>query len=274
MKMPKRIHNTPKILTYANGVDLNFFGLSLHDGSDFRISFSNVAKTYDFLFFFDSRGMRVSEGTPLVLMLEAAATKLGMSYISISRPMNLTTWVTLQNFLELNDFVFREVITNVGFVDFTPKKESILHELSTQFCRGEFQSMCIEKIFLETFINDMGVQIDLFRNLYPPQFLLTCIATARRNKITLINTPSISTKFKFVRKRPKSFFSQIDVGNGFNKEVIGGSSISSSLLEPGEFSKLETYDGVHYTEFGCRKMFQLFSMKSTSQLGKVANTRQ
>ncbi len=259
---------------YQDGIELNFFGMSLHVGPDFRISYSNVNKTYDFLFFFDSRGMQVNAGTPLVLMLEAAATKMRKSFISITRPMNLTTWVTLQNFLELNDLDFREVITNVGFVDFTPKKESILRELSTQFCRDGFQSMGPTKQFTETFYNDNGAKIDLYQNEYPSQFLLSCIATASENKFTLINTPSISKKLKFIRKRPKSFFPQIDVGNEFNRAVITGSSATSSLLEPGEFNAQETYDGVHYTNAGCLKMFQLFSTNSASQLGTLSDTDQ
>ena len=81
---------------------------------------------FDFLIFVDSRGLSINNNSysytyfrNLIEFLE----ENNISFLAISRPKNLTTFATLCNFLKLNENLhFKKLITNLCFVDCTPKK--------------------------------------------------------------------------------------------------------------------------------------------------------
>lgn len=92
--------------------------------------------SFDFLCFFDSRAMTTDEGnhknTTFSKLLEFFEKK-NISYLAISRPKNLTIFATLLNFLELNkNLKFKNLITNLGFVDYTPKKQANINDMLLQ----------------------------------------------------------------------------------------------------------------------------------------------
>ena len=54
----------------------------------------------------------------------------GISYLFISRPKILTIFFSLINFITKNNVSYKYLITNVGFIDFTPRKKRTCDILS------------------------------------------------------------------------------------------------------------------------------------------------
>lgn len=91
---------------------------------------------YDFLLFFDSRALTINENSyenTIFYMLVEFLKQNNFSFIAISRPKNLTIFATLINFLQLNpNLKFKNLITNLGFVDLTPKKQLNIEDMLLQ----------------------------------------------------------------------------------------------------------------------------------------------
>ena len=112
--------------------NFSFYKKENYSGKD-QYFFSNTnSYNIDYLFFFDSRGISSGYNNSLVKLIE---TKYSRSHkiIIISRPLYITTWSTLYNFLKLNNLKFKTLVTNMGFVDYTPKKKIILEDYIFQF---------------------------------------------------------------------------------------------------------------------------------------------
>lgn len=90
----------------------------------------------DYLLFFDSRALATNEPTykdTILFHLIEILNQNNISYIAISRPKNVTIFATLFNFLNLNPKLqFKFLITNLGFVDCTPKKQEIIDDMLLQ----------------------------------------------------------------------------------------------------------------------------------------------
>ncbi len=109
-----------------NGIKLKFVGNKVHTGFDFFLSANSIDKNIDYLIFFDSRGISKGFDKSLVKrILEYIGEK---KHIAICRPLNLTTWATLSNFLSINKIYPKSIVTNMGFVDFISKKKKLLDE--------------------------------------------------------------------------------------------------------------------------------------------------
>lgn len=107
-----------------------------------KIIKSDLIENYDFLLFFDSRAMLINEKdykNSFFYKLIEIFNKKSISYIAISRPKNLTIFATLLNFLELNKgFKFKNLVTNLGFVDYTPKKQVNIDDMLLQINQFSF----------------------------------------------------------------------------------------------------------------------------------------
>ena len=115
---------------------LNFGLGEISTSKENKVFKSTKNTSFDYLLFFDSRAMTRDEenhkNTTLTKTLNLFDKK-NISYLAISRPKNLTIFATLLNFLELNkDLKFKNLITNLGFVDFTPKKQENIADMLLQ----------------------------------------------------------------------------------------------------------------------------------------------
>ena len=115
---------------------LNFGLGEISTSKENKVFKSTKNTSFDYLLFFDSRAMTIDEenhkNTTLTKTLNLFDKK-NISYLAISRPKNLTIFATLLNFLELNkDLKFKNLITNLGFVDFTPKKQENIADMLLQ----------------------------------------------------------------------------------------------------------------------------------------------
>ena len=111
---------------------LQVMGEQLHDGHDFVVRSNAENEAIDYLLFMDSRGISREFEHSLADKLVVRISQLGKTYLCVSRPLELTIWATLIGFLAVNKLNPVKIITNMGFVDFTPKKQSILQNAIRQ----------------------------------------------------------------------------------------------------------------------------------------------
>ena len=227
-----------------------------------RVYLSNEKlKEFEFLIFFDSRGLTIKDNNYTNTYTETLINNLvnrNISYIAISRPKNLTTFATLYNFLKLNpDLKFKELITNLGFVDCTPKKtENILDmELQiSQFSESKNNIIEFENTKLSCGNFEKLKSIEYSEN-YKNELL--SFFSSQFNEIYFINTPLISEDIEIERKRPKSFFTQIKVTNDLLDEFSQYNQ--NQLINIKSFHC--TYDGVHYTKEEHKIIFEKIKEK-------------
>ena len=195
------------------------------------------------LFFFDSRG--ISKDYEHSLIRKIVDEMNSLNYLIIGRPLEITTWMTLYNFIQMNNLHPKQIVTNMGFVDFTPKKESIIKQSTDQYI--PFFINDEKKVdFVEKYKSSNEGIIDLYTQEYPRSFVSELNSLLQNFNVIVINTPKLIEGYKFKRKRPTAFFQGIDKSNAFNSAL--GSKIK--VLNFSQFTQTETYDGVHYTESG------------------------
>jgi len=212
----------------------------------------------DFLIFVDSRGLSINNNSysytyfrNLIEFLE----ENNISFLAISRPKNLTTFATLCNFLKLNENLhFKKLITNLGFVDCTPKKSENINDMLlqiSQFSKTKNSIVEFEKFELSDGKNEMLKSINYSKEY---QSELMQYFNNRFEKLYFINTPLVPQDIKIKRHRPKSFFSQLQATNQLTSTFINFDANKNRLID---ISKLVyTYDGVHYTSEGHEKIYE------------------
>lgn len=110
---------------------LQIYGERLNTGYDFLIQSNSKDNNIEQLIFLDSRGVgREFEGS----LAEKIVKKIYLKkrYMILCRPLKLTTWATLFNLLSCNKLKPQKIITNMGFVDFTPQKKNLLENAIRQ----------------------------------------------------------------------------------------------------------------------------------------------
>lgn len=215
-------------------------------------------KSFDLLIFFDSRGLTIKDNlyqnTYLYNLLKNIENQ-NLSYIAVSRPKNLTTFVTLYNYLKLNEsFKFKTLITNLGFVDCTPKKEKNINDLLlqlSQFIKLENEVLDLEEYDLANGETEVLQSIN-YSLLFKEE--LASYFNSRFQKMYYMNTPILSKETKIERRRPLSFWKQLHVTNSLVNELIRFDMNKSKLIDISELSY--TYDGVHYTSEGHSKIYK------------------
>ena len=223
---------------------LLFWGEAFNTRDDFFIKTNCLIKEIDLIIFLDSRGISANFDTSLVKMI-LDEFEYDTNYLIVARPIEITTWVTLYNFLKLNKLNSKRIITNMGFVDFTPKKRTIV-ELYTYQYKLFFSSTDIEINKVGKFINKHGESEILFEQKPPQSFLKQLKSLFKIFNVVLIDTPYVSSDIKFKRVRPKVFY------DGLNKTSLFHDKIQNLIekIDLPEFTIDETYDAVHYTYEG------------------------
>jgi len=217
---------------------------------------SNVKK-FDYLIFMDSRGLTNIDNNydnTMLMRIKTFFSKHDMSYLILSRPKNLTVFPTLFNFLKLNpDLNFRNLITNLGFVDCTPKKQDNIDDIICQI--KQFSSKKYQIKQHESYnLNDGSSEI-----LQSIEYSIEYIKESSKllnNKFTkcyFLNTSIVSEDTKIERKRPKSFFRQLEETNNLVNEFVKYNKEKNKLIDIKDINL--TYDGVHYTNDGHQKIF-------------------
>jgi hypothetical protein len=229
---------------------LRFPGGLRNDTSDFRLLANDRGRAHDFLFFFDSRGVGGEFAGSIADRLVRHAEAGARSFLLVCRPLDLTTWATLLNFLAANELAPRRIVTNMGFVDFTPKKQSILddavRQVDTLLGPGVASSD-----FCERTRSSSGEDIPLYSMAYGDAYRERIEALAAQRPLLVVNTPPVGRDIRVPRQRPASFFDAVEQGNAFNRSIRG-----ASIVEPPTFDERHTYDAVHYTQAGNEVIFE------------------
>jgi hypothetical protein len=201
------------------------------------------------LIFLDSRGYSLESEKNLITFFQKKFKK--KKYLIISRPLEMTTWATLINFLKLNQKIkYKYLITNMGFNDFTPKKKKFALNVQKQAMLFLEKKMKIE--YLEKYTDKKNIKINLYNVNFGESFVNNLNSQLPSKKLILMNTPPLKKKITFTtRARPNSFFKMINTTIKFNKKIKTLSTINFLT-----FDKSDTYDGVHYTNFGYAKIFK------------------
>lgn len=230
--------------------DLLFYGDEINHRHDFFITANSKLRDVRTLFFFDSRGISKDYEHSLIKRI---VDELGDSqcYLIVGRPLEITIWMTLYNFVRMNNLNLTQIVTNMGFVDFTPKKQSIIQQSLYQY-KPYFGSEKAKIDFIEQYASSAGEILDLYMQDYPPAFLLALQRLLGGIDMIILNTPELRHGYQFERERPASFFQGVNKSNAFNLEM---SSFAKVITFTG-YSELETYDGVHYTDTGNDDIFQ------------------
>ena len=178
-------------------IKLVFYGDELNKRHDFVVSSKYPGKRIDLLLFFDSRGVSKQYNNSLIHKIISHLPQK-MSFLLISRPLEITTWMTLYNFIFLNRIVPKKIITNMGFVDFTPKKVPLLKKA---FCNTNFFSKVKTKInFLEKYTDENNIHLDLYQQTYPKKFIESLEKLLKNTNTIIINTPLLKEEYFFKRK--------------------------------------------------------------------------
>lgn len=221
-------------------------GDKLHEGHDFLVKANAPLDEVEVVLFFDSRGISKDwESSLLKMLVEYFGAK---NYLAIARPLDLTIWATLYNFFHWNRIFPQLLITNVGLVDFTPKKLSFCHAMVEQVaftCETESS----EILPMENYRLSSGREEMLFSVNYPDRFKLLLRDFLHATPTIAVKTPLLDPGIRIERKRPASFFAQLRKTNEFIDEL------SCTCTTPGCFDERQTYDGVHWTQAGNKLIF-------------------
>lgn len=237
-------------LKFGNGED------SFSKESQCYIS-NNETPFFDYLIFVDSRGLVINESSSenaYLFKIMRFLDNAKASYVCISRPKNLTVFATLYNFLVLNPaLTFTNLITNLGFVDCTPKKEAYIRDIQLQI--NEHMRIELNQVAQENYLLLDGHH-EMLKTLSYNEKYISEIARLLNEKFTalyFIATPIITDTMNFERKRPDSFFLQLHKTNELLEQIIEKLKHPANLLDVKNATS--TYDGVHFDKIGHEKIF-------------------
>jgi hypothetical protein len=238
-----------KISFKIKNFNLHFYDESFNQNSDFLISVNTRNQNYHVLIFLDSRGVSLKSENNLIAFFKKKFKK--KRYLIISRPLEMTTWASLINFLKLNKKItYKYLITNMGFNDFTPKKRKFALNVKKQTKLFLEKKAKIE--YLEKYTDKRDIKINLYNVNFSKNFVKNLNSQLPSKKLILMNTPPLKKKIIFtMRARPNSFFKMIKATIKFNKKIKTLSTINFLT-----FDNNDTYDGVHYTNGGYTKIFK------------------
>lgn len=234
-------------------------------------STSNIALQYalseegthaevDYLLFFDSRGL-TTENNDLSLahlkLLVENLVKNNKSVVALSRPKNLTIFSTLINFLKLHPMLkFKYLVTNVGFVDCTPKKQEFIEDIFLQSGQVRIDNNIV---FLETYL----LANEEFANLYSVDYSLnilnhiSIVLAESFEKVYFLSTPEIDMTYNLERSRPTSFYARLKSSNELVRSIAQNIK-NSHIIDIASLGKdkMVSYDSVHYTTYGHQLIYQ------------------
>ena len=255
--------------TYIRNIDVTMFldygvGEISHslENKTFYSAFNSGDKI-NYLLFFDSRGLAIDDANNCDnALMQKMISKLetdGKSYLAICRPKNVTIFATLINFLKSNNLEFEILISNLGFVDYTPKKNSLIYDMKKQISMS--YSNNVGSVSLEKYTLANGTKEELQTLLYDNKYIqnIQNILIKRFNKIFLLNTTNFPKSINIQRKRPGSFFEQIAKTNTLIKKIVKVDCDRMHLIDISTVFKnnysLYTFDAVHYTSKGHKVVY-------------------
>ncbi len=263
--------NNKELINYSKTYIDNFenvlfldYGIGENSTSKENKTFYNLNNINEigYLIYLDSRGLTINEKNchnsymyKLIKKLENDNT----SYIAISRPKNLITFATLLNFLSSNpNLSFKNLITNIGFVDFTPKKNIFIEDMILQAKTLFGENFEVEELSSYKMASGEDKLYTLKYSLEYVEFISEYISNYQFEKCIFINTPIISKSIQIERERPIEFFEKIintnDLINVLTKNIKTASFIDLSC-DFGNNQKEFTFDAVHFTKLGHQKVF-------------------
>tara|TARA_R110001583_G_scaffold18891_4_gene74696 strand:- start:329 stop:1087 length:759 start_codon:yes stop_codon:yes gene_type:complete len=218
------------------------------------MSSKQLCNYYDVLIFVDSRGLERDcniDETWLYKLCKFYDLKK-ISYLAISRPKNITVFPTLINFLKCNNITFKKLITNLGFVDCTPKKDIFVRDIELQI-KGFYPNVISLKEF-GGYGTSNDENITLFSLEYPKEYVraLANELLCRFQDVVMLTTSNVDINIKFKRDRPSCFYEQLKDTNYLVEELA--SLVGSTLLNVNSL-KLKTFDAVHFTREDHQKLF-------------------
>lgn len=226
------------------GQSLAFDGQRLHEGHDFVLRSNCHGQQPDVLIFLDSRGVsRRFEGSLANRLIETIEAS-NRRYLLVCRPLELTTWATLVNFISANDIRPGVLFTNVGFVDFTPKKLAILEDAVRQV-EVRIGPGAANPFFVETYTPSGGEPLSLYAIRYSSGYREHVEHAIARQPTFIIDTPRVSPDIQIEKKRPSAFFPALDETRAFIRSISG-----AVVIPLPDFDETLTYDALHYTDLG------------------------
>jgi hypothetical protein len=229
---------------------LRVIGERLHDGYDFVVCSNAEHRAIDYLLFLDSRGIGRAFEHSLADKLIDKISQLDKTYLLICRPLELTVWATLVGFLAQNKLNPNKIITNMGFVDFTPKKQSILEDVVRQVNTVVGREVATAYL-VEQYFSSGGSVVPLFAMHYEDAYRCAIEALAKRHALVILNSPLVDSGIVIQRKRPDSFFPALADSNAFNHSITGAKVVDLPI-----FDETHTYDAVHFTCRGNELAFE------------------
>ncbi len=228
---------------------MRFFAHRPHSGHGTLIQANSPTNEPDLLFIFDSRAISQRFDGSLAQRLIESCERRHLRYVMICRPLELTTWATVLGFLQLNDVRPARMVTNVGFVDFTPKKLDILQDAIDQVDASVGEGVATA-VFVDETARLTGEVIRLYANRYTDLYRQRIEELVSVVPTVVINSPPVSPVCVFERSRPPAFYAGLEEGNAFNRRLSG-----IHLIELPVFDDALTYDAVHHTTQGCALVF-------------------
>lgn len=228
---------------------LQVMGERLHDGHDFVVRSNAENPAFDYLLFLDSRGISREFEDSLADKLITRISQMGKTYLCVCRPLELTIWATLIGFFALNKLNPTKIITNMGFVDFTPKKQSILQDAVRQVESVVGQDVADTR-YVEDYASAGGGVIPLYAMRYDETYRRAIEVIAAQHDMVIVNTPATDPGIAIERKRPVSFFPAQAESNAFNRSIRG-----AQVIDLPDFDESLTYDAVHFTRRGNELIF-------------------
>lgn len=211
----------------------------------------------EYLLFVDSRGLVNNHNTieySFIYLLKKELDLKKISYLIMSRPKNLTIFSTISNFIKLNpNLNFKYLITNLGLVDCTPKKQDNIEDILLQL--KQFSNIDYSIVEHEKYLLSNG-QIESLRSIeYTKEYLieLNTFLNKKFEQCYFLNTPIVLDNIEMDRERPKSFFTQLNKTNKLVDSIVGLNKQKNILIDIQDLNA--TYDGVHYTEEGHQLVF-------------------
>ena len=246
-------------------LNLNFPAgrLNVHNDT-FMVSSDSHLREFDFLCFFDSRGSTLDEDKTYSIsgLLIEYFRSIGSTYFVVCRPLEITVFFSLFNFLHLNDYRARNLITNMGFVDFTPKKSEFIEDIQSQKALLFDNIKCKVECLEEYTLSDGSREVLRYLDINPCAHAFSNCLDKQFESIYLVKTPEFEPKCKFPRQRPDTFYSQLKKTNIFIDRIAE----LSKKIKPVNLSDNQdifdndylefSYDGVHYTQFGHNFVFK------------------
>ncbi len=235
-----------------------------YSGPDSRIlsSHRELGTEYDVLIFTDSKGgtHTTAEWPTWTELVIERLEERGLTYLFICRPKEITIFFTLMNFLKGNAISFKYLVTNLGFVDFTPKKIEFMHDIIAQNPFPDNLQNLKFKVLGKYKLSD-GQLADLYTFDYGDvESLIAREIESRFDYSLLLGCLEFSSEIKIERQRPPAFFEQLKRSNSFIFNIAQRSS-SIHYIQPLKYQlpglPLMSYDAVHFTEAGHSVNFEI-----------------